>query len=159
MVGLAVNGCYEAALVALPREGVFFDAVRNQGARSARAGGEARKTRVDADGRRVLVSHGLPETLRARLLERGYELVPACGGAIAVAPLLSGVRAGLRVAIGTPSISIRGRIGALIAREAGAQVCDQTGQNFPVGLDEPASALLVTADEADQENLLRALDF
>ena len=32
MLGLEQEGRYEAALVALPREGLFFDAVRGQGA-------------------------------------------------------------------------------------------------------------------------------
>jgi myo-inositol-1(or 4)-monophosphatase len=156
MVGLARARRYEAALVALPREGLFFEAVRGGPARIARPGGLPRPLSAEAHGARVLVSDGLPEPIAARLREDGFELTPACGGAIAVAPLIPGVRAGLRVAQGGRSVSWQGRIGALIARAAGASVEDERGEPFPERVDAPARALLVTADEADRERLRRA---
>jgi len=53
-----------------------------------------------------------------------------------------GVRGGLRLAT-VRSISTRGRIGALIAREAGALVETASGEPFPAALDAPVSSLVV----------------
>jgi fructose-1,6-bisphosphatase/inositol monophosphatase family enzyme len=159
MVGLAIADRIEAALVALPREGLFYDATRGQGARVTRAGGVPRLVRVplpDA-GQRILVSHGLPEAAKEALRARGYEVVHGAGGAIAVAPLVPGVRAGLRVANGPKGISARGRIGALIAAEAGALVRCESGKEFPSELAEPARALLVAARREEMEALEAAL--
>ena len=158
MAGLAREGRYQAALVALPREGLFFSACRNGPAATARAAGAARAANARADGERVLVSHDLPPPAWSALRARGLEPAPAAGGAIAVAPLLPGVRAGLRIATGAPGgISIRGRIGLLIARMAGAHVEDADGEPFPDDLDTHADALLVAADPADLELLREAL--
>jgi fructose-1,6-bisphosphatase/inositol monophosphatase family enzyme len=159
MVGLAVAGRMEAALVALPREGLFFDATRGHGARLARAGGVPRMLRVprSESGRRVLVSHDLPDAAQQKLRARGYEVVPGAGGAIAVAPLVPGVRAGLRLARTPKGISSRGRIGALIAAEAGALVRCETGKEFPTELDAPARALLVAGHADDMDALEEAL--
>ena len=75
-----------------------------------------------------------------------------------MAPLVPGVRAGLRwVRESAAGVSIRGRIGVLIAEEAGALVRCETGDGFPRGLDTPASALLVAANEADVVALQDAL--
>jgi len=159
MVGLAIADRIEAALVALPREGLFYDATRGQGARVTRAGGVPRLVRVplpDA-GQRILVSHGLPEPAQEALRARGYELVHGAGGAIAVAPLVPGVCAGLRVVNGPKGISARGRIGALIAAEAGALVHCESGKEFPSELAEPARALLVAARGEEMEALEAAL--
>ncbi|MDX1650341.1 MAG: inositol monophosphatase family protein, partial [Myxococcota bacterium] len=93
MVGLAVTGRYQAALVALPREGLFFDGVRGGPARRTRPRGEARPVRAAADGNAVLVSHEMPGRVRERILERGLAPVSGCGGAISVAPLIPGVGA------------------------------------------------------------------
>lgn len=156
LAGLSLAGRYEAALVALPREELFFEAVRGAGARGARGVGERLPAGAARDGARVLVSHGLPAAVAARLAERGLEPVPASGGAIAVAPLLPGVVAGLRVAE-TGSISARGRIGVLVAREAGALVCREDGAPFPEALDADEGALLVAADEQALADLRFAL--
>jgi len=157
MVGLAVAGRYEAALLALPREGFFFEAVRGRGARRARAHETLRPVQARRGGSLVLISHELPEPVRGRLAARGYEPVSASGGAIAVAPLIPGAAGGVRMAAGTPSISVRGRIGAFIAREAGARLCSEDGREFPDDLETPARALLVAAEEADRKELLGAL--
>jgi hypothetical protein len=153
MVGLSRGRRYEAALVALPREGFFFEAVRGGAPRMARAGGPPRAARAEAAGSRVLVSDALPPRVAERLRAAGYEPAPACGGAIAVAPLIPGVRAGLRVAPGGRSISWQGRIGALIAAAGGARVENERGEPFPDAVDAPARALLLSADDADREAL------
>jgi hypothetical protein len=158
MIGLAVDDVYQAALVALPREELYFQAVRGGGALVARGEGAPEVARVEASGRNVYVSHDLPEPVAAVLRASGLDLVPASGGAIAVAPLVPGVRAGLRLVRGaSPGVSTRGRIGALVSEEAGALVRCETGDAFPDRIREPAHALLVAADEADLDTLQRAL--
>jgi len=159
MVGLAVANRMEAALVALPREGLFFDATRGHGARVTRAGGVPRMVHVPGreTGMRILVSHELPEAARETLRARGYEVVHGAGGSIAVAPLVPGVRAGLRIARGQKNISSRGRIGALIAAEAGALLRCESGKEFPAELDAPARALLVATHQDDMEALEAAI--
>ena len=159
MVGLAVEHEYRAALVALPREELLFEAVRGAGARVSRGGGDPEPVRPDGSGARVLISHDLPGPAVERLLASGFEVAPASGGAIAVAPLIPGVRAGLRLARGDGlGVSIRGRIGALISAEAGALVAGADGEPFPTGLDVPAPALLVAGDEADLAALRGAVE-
>ncbi len=158
MVGLSVDDAYQAALVALPREELFFQAVRGGGARVAHGEAAPEAARAEASGKRVYVSHDLPEPAAEVLRSRGLELVPASGGAIAVAPLVPGVRAGLRLVRGaSPGVSTRGRIGALVSEEAGALVRCETGDAFPSKIHDPAHALLVAADEADLDTLQRAL--
>jgi hypothetical protein len=158
MIGLAVDDVYQAALVALPREELYLQAVRGGGARVARGEGAPEVARVEASGRNVYVSHDLPEPAAEVLRASGLELVPASGGAIAVAPLVPGVRAGLRLVRGaSPGVSTRGRIGALVSEEAGALVRCETGDAFPGRIRDPAHALLVAADEADLDILQRAV--
>jgi hypothetical protein len=148
MAGLAVEGRYEAAVVALPREGLYFDAVRGAGARVARGDGLPTVASAAADGRRVFISHDLPGPAVETLLSHGFQVAPASGGAISVAPLVPGVRAGLRWVPGG-SVSIRGRIGALISAEAGAVVSGESGEPFVEGLRDEARALLVATDAED----------
>lgn len=157
MAGLALDGRYEAALVALPRERLMLRAVRGDGAWIGQVGAQARPARAVSDGRRVLVSHGMPASATRVLRDAGYEVGFACGGALAVAPLLPGVCGGLRCAPAGGSISTRGRIGLLIAREAGAQIEDASHAPFPDDLDTPAVSLLVAADEAVASDLRAAL--
>jgi fructose-1,6-bisphosphatase/inositol monophosphatase family enzyme len=158
MIGLAIENRYEAALVALPRERYFFEAARGEGARFAEGDGNVHSLRLESGGRRVLVSHDLHEDAVAFLSSRGYEVLPACGGAISVAALIPGVRAGLRVATDdSRNVSIRGRIGAMISAEAGALVRCETGAPFPRDIDAPARALMVAADPDDLGALEGAL--
>jgi hypothetical protein len=156
LVGLALHGRYEAALVALPREGLFFTGVRGRGARAGRAGGRLRPARLHREGRRVMVAYETPAAVREVLAGRGLEVVHGCGGAIAVAPLLPGFAGGLRIAAPGASISRRGRIGALVAAEAGARLASESGP-FPQGLDEVARALLVARDDGALDDLRCAL--
>ena len=53
MLGLAERGEYEAGLVALPRERLFFCAVRGQGGLIARGASPPRRTCLAADGDRI----------------------------------------------------------------------------------------------------------
>jgi fructose-1,6-bisphosphatase/inositol monophosphatase family enzyme len=157
MVGLCVEQRFEAALVALPREGLLFDGVRGGGARMTRPGGEPRPSRAAGVGTRVIVSHETPPAVQERLRERGFEVVFGSGGAISVAPLIPGVRAGLRLPGTSAGISIRGRIGLLISSEAGALMESERGEVFPSRIDEPARALLLAATERDMGHLRYAL--
>jgi fructose-1,6-bisphosphatase/inositol monophosphatase family enzyme len=157
MVGLARDGRYEAALVALPREGLLFEAVRGGPALITRPGGAPRPVRAAARGSRVLVSDGLPAAVASRLRAAGLEPTPACGGAIAVAPLVPGVRGGLRLAPDSGGISVRGRIGALISSMGGAYVENERGEPFPEAIDAPARALLISASEGDRVLLRSAV--
>ena len=157
MMGLAVHGEYEAALVALPREGLFFRAVRGWGAFVSRADGTPRRARFDSNADRILVTHDLPHEAVNFLKGKGFEVVPASGAAISVAPVVPGVRAGLRMVRATPSVSIRGRIGLLVSAEAGAAMRSETGSEFPRQIEAPARSLLIAADEADLLLLQEAL--
>lgn len=157
MAGLCVDGRFDAALVALPREGLLFDGIRGGGARMTRPLGEPRPLCAQAVGARVLVSHETPAPVCDRLRERGFEVVFGSGGAISVAPLIPGVRAGLRLPHSSDDISIRGRIGLLISSEAGALMESEGGERFPSRIDQPAQALLLAADEQDMDHLRYAL--
>jgi fructose-1,6-bisphosphatase/inositol monophosphatase family enzyme len=159
MIGLVVDGTYLSGLVALPREGLLFTGSRGAGAFTSRGGGPLRAIRAQADGDRILVSHGMPEPTVAYLQSEGFEVISACGGAVAVAPLIRGVRAGLRVARNDDiGVSIRGRIGCVIAAEAGAIVRGDGGCDFPSDDTTPAATLRVTAREEDQQLLAQALE-
>jgi fructose-1,6-bisphosphatase/inositol monophosphatase family enzyme len=157
MVGLCVEGSFNASLVALPREGLLFDGVDGGGARMTRPRGVPRPLRAEAVGTRVLVSHETPPPVQDRLRERGFEVVFGSGGAISVAPLIPGVRAGLRLTKPSGSISIRGRIGLLISSEAGALMESEREERFPSRIDEPAQALLLAVTEEDMDHLRYAL--
>ena len=156
MAGFALDARYEAALVALPREGWLFHAVRGEGARRSLAGGRVEMATPSRDGRRLYLSDGVSEAVAERLKARGFEVQRACGGAVAVAPLVPGVRGGLRVAK-QGSISTRGRIGLLVAAEAGAIVETAEGAPFPVSIDEPAATLVVASDPEIAQALRSAL--
>ncbi len=156
MAGFAVDGRFEAALVALPNEQLRFDAVRGRGARRATLGAEATSAACACDGRRLLLSDGVPDAVEARLRAAGFETGRACGGAVALAPLIPGVCGGLRIAK-YATISVRGRIGVLIAREAGALAETAAAAPFPDSLDEPATSLVVASDRATADAIQAAL--
>ena len=157
LVGLAVDDRYEAGLVALPREGLFFDGVRGVGARRATPPAEPSSCVAEASGQRVLVSYGMPESVLRALTAAGFEPVPGCGGAIAVAPLIPGFRAGLRLVPAGMSISVRGRVGLAVARAAGAVAWGEDRLDFPDDLRSPRRALAVAADPEDLSRLHEAL--
>jgi myo-inositol-1(or 4)-monophosphatase len=153
IVGLAIDDVLCAGLIALPREGLLFSASAGGGASIQRAGSQARTARLSPDAGRMLVSHGTPSVSGAHLRSLGIEVSEGSGGAVAVAPLIPGVRAGLRVARGERGVSIRGRVGALIAREAGALVRGDDGMDFPLDLTTRTDTLRVACTEADLELL------
>lgn len=157
MVGLAVDDRYVAALIALPRENRFFCAVQGSGAQAG-IGDALEAVRIGAPGgRQVVVSHNLAEPIARRLEERGYEVCAGSGGAIAIAPLLPGVCGGIRISESSPrGVSIRGRIGALIAREAGARVSGRE-RAFPETLGAPETTLVVSANADVERDLLEAV--
>lgn len=159
IIGLAIDRDIRAGIVVLPREGPLFMGERGRGAEWIPPGGSIRPVIARADGDRVLVSHSMPERVLGALRAEGLEPVPACGGAIAVAPLIRGVRAGLRYAPGKRKrgISIRGRIGSVIAREAGAHVTGDGGRPFPTHLDERTRTLRISAEADDLRVLEKAL--
>ena len=155
MAGLAFDGHYRAAVLALPREDLFFRATAGGGALMAEGSGRARAARPDPEGDCVMVSYDLPAAVAGRLVERGYRLVEGCGGAVAIAPLLPGFIGGVRVPHPAP-LSTRGRIGLLVSLEAGARVGTATGGR-PEALAEPVPHMAVAADEAILAHLLHAL--
>lgn len=158
MMGLVVRNRYEAGFVALPREGLLFAAAKGEGAYRARAGGPLREARAEASGNRILVTHGTPAGAHDWLRERGHEVVPACGGAVSVAPLVTGCRAGLRWSLNDGiGISVRGRIGALISAEAGGYLRAEGDAPFPLDQTTRAATLRVTAREDDLRPLGEAL--
>ncbi|MDG2334675.1 MAG: inositol monophosphatase family protein [Myxococcota bacterium] len=159
IVGLALAGEMKSALVALPREDVLFRGSFGVGAETLGSGEVPERASASADGDVIFVSHNVPDSIRQALKAEGLEVVPACGGAVAVAPLIQGVRAGLRLAdrSNATGISIRGRVGLVIAREAGVSILGDRGQAFPVNLDEPHWALTLAADENDQSMLQRII--
>ncbi len=149
MVGLVTGGRFTAGLVALPREGLFFDAARGRGARGARAGAALRPPRLESEGSRVLVSHKTPPAVLDHLRSVGLDPLPASGGAIAVAPLIRGVRAGLRIQRGPLGVSIRGRVAAFVAAEAGCRVFGGDGEPFPFEVEAPCPVLISAANDED----------
>lgn len=154
MVGLARRGRYEAALIALPREGIFFEATLGNGAFKARAGRLTKSCSASADGNAVLVSTNMPADVLEALRGEGLDPRPGCGGAIAVAPLLRGFCGGLRWAPAlAEGVSTRGRVGLLIAREAGAIVRGVNQEEFPADLRTPGPVLAVAADEDSSKRL------
>jgi fructose-1,6-bisphosphatase/inositol monophosphatase family enzyme len=157
MVGLGVEARYEAALVALPREDLFFEAVRGRGARMASRSEEPGPIRFDPEARRVMISYGAPPSALDHLRDRGYEPVSGCGGAISVAPCVPGFCAGLRFANRPQGISSRGRIGLLVSHEAGAVSASETARPFPEAIAAHAKALLVACNERILDELAGAL--
>jgi len=158
MVGLCVADRFEAGIVALPREGLILDGRRGAGARCTRSRGTARPWRARATGPRVLVSYNMPDAVLQQLQQAGYEVAFGCGGAISVAPLIPGVRAGLRLATTNPEgVSIRGRVGLCIARAAGALVTTASGAAFPEEVTTPAPILVVAAERQDLGPLQEAV--
>jgi len=156
MAGLATGGRFRAAVLALPREGVFVRACEGGGAFLARGEGEPRRVHARADGPAVMVSYDLPDPVAKRLRERGFRLVEGCGGAVAVAPLLPGFSGGVRVPM-PPPLSSRGCIGLLASLEADARVATVDG---PVAADLGADLphVAVASDEDVLADLLWALE-
>jgi fructose-1,6-bisphosphatase/inositol monophosphatase family enzyme len=155
MAGLAIAQVFQAALVALPRERQVFHAIAGGGAFQLSGDHERKPARAVADGDVVFVSYDLPDPVASLLAERGYQTRCASGGAISVAPLLPGVVGGLRIPNPAP-LSLRGRIGLLVSREAGAQLGGSAGPPSP-NLADTVPDVAVAADAAVLDDLLAAL--
>ncbi len=155
MIGLDLEDRFVGSLVGLPREGHLFYATAGGGAFHVTGESGPVAARLEDDGKDVLVSYALPAPVEAALRERGYRPRGACGGAIAVAPLLPGVVGGLRIPT-PPPVSPRGRIGLLVAREAGARVGLAEGP-APSRLSEPMPHVAVAATDAVLADLQAAL--
>jgi len=157
ILGFAVKGVYRQALVALPREQLLFEGIAGVGARVGTFGGEGRPAEAIADGERILVSHGMPDAVCSALEASGFEVAFGSGGAVAVAPLVPGVRAGLRYAEALPGVSVRGRAGLVIARESGARVEQASGADFPNDMTTPARTLVIATSAEDSQRIREAL--
>lgn len=156
ILALVVADRVDAALVALPREGMFFEATRGGGARTHGGDGVPLRARV-ASGRSVFVSHELPDRVVSALEARGLNPLPGSGAAIGVATLVPGVCGALRVASGPGGISSRGRSALFIAREAGALVTDAAGAPFPDSMAAAAPVALVADSPATLAKLRESL--
>ena len=152
IVGLAIERRVRSALVALPREGLLFRGTAGEGAEVIAGAGDPQPAVASADGNGIIVSHNAPAHVRTALEAEGFEVMPGCGGAVSVAPLLPGVRAGMRFVSQESEfgLSIRGRVGLTIAREAGASVQGDRGEIFPDDLDTPHWTLSLAANQQDQ---------
>ncbi|MFT5443210.1 MAG: fructose-1,6-bisphosphatase/inositol monophosphatase family enzyme [Myxococcota bacterium] len=157
IVGVAVREVFQASLVSLPREGIVLDATRGRGAYKTVGGRSRRSVRAETDGNRILVSHGMPSAVSDVLRAKGYEVVPSCGGAVSVAPLIKGVCAGVRFADTPVGVSIRGRVGVLIAREGGALVRAAAGADFPDDLTTRRPTVLLASEPQQLDDLDDAL--
>jgi fructose-1,6-bisphosphatase/inositol monophosphatase family enzyme len=157
IIGLAIEGALRAGIVAMPREGLVFAAALGAGAWMARAGGELHAARAEPGGARILVSHQMPASVVEALRERDLEVVPSCGGAIAVAPLVPGVRAGLRWTDNPQGVSVRGRVGTLIAQEAGALVATDGDRRLSLEIDQIVATVRVASTNADLKLLADCL--
>jgi len=155
MAGLSLAGRFQAMVLALPREQIVMRAVEGGGVFVAKGDETPHRARVDAQGDTVLASYHLPDAVAGRIRERGWRIAHGCGGAVAVAPLLSGVVGGIRVPSPRP-LSLRGRIGLLASQEAGARIAQARGPVSPQ-LAEALPHVAVAADDRVLADLVEAL--
>src|SRR5262245_61069775 len=152
LVGLEQEGRVEAALIAVPQFGVMVRATRGGGAEIAAVGGEFVPARAAIRGPQLLVSHGLPQEVRARVNAALLKPIVAAGAAIGIAPLLEGVSGGLRMSAESQGLSRRAWIAGLVTREAGGCVETLDGA-LPERFRPGVRAVLVGADKRDVEKL------
>lgn len=143
ILGLEKHDEVVAALICVPQEGVLVRAVRGRGAEISRDRGVFEPAVARADGKRILVTHGVPGAKLEAIRATGAEVQLAAGGAIGLAPLLVGTEFGLRISAKPTGVSPRGWVAAFVAREAGG---------YATGLD----AELPPKFAADVEGLIIA---
>lgn len=119
ILGLEKDDEVVAALISVPQEEILVRAVRGGGAEISRGRGAFEPAIARANGKRVLVSHGVSAPTIEALQADGSETQLAAGGAIGLAPLLEGTGCGLRVSAKPKGVSPRGWVAAFVAREAG----------------------------------------
>ncbi|NNL84102.1 MAG: hypothetical protein HKP27_00530 [Myxococcales bacterium] len=167
MAGLAVEGRYRASVIALPREDLLVYGRLGEPIAVERLSRNGAQERDGSFGlgaavgeaelpRDVLVSQGVTAGTVERLRRAGYNPRFGSGGAIAIAPLLPGACAGLRVSRGPEGVSIRGRIGVMLSRSAGFAVAAEEG-TFPDDLWSRSATLLVSRDDEGISSLRAAL--
>ena len=147
LVGLERRGLVEAALVGLPKSRLLLRAVRGKGAEIAFAGGGFEPLQVSPPGTRVLVSYGLPDSVRSALALQGLQPRVAAGGAIGVAPFLEDIFGGLRLAATPDGLSRRAWVAALPLLEAGGRFESLDG-SFPDRYEPGVTGLLTAATDA-----------
>jgi 3'-phosphoadenosine 5'-phosphosulfate (PAPS) 3'-phosphatase len=157
LVGLERDGLVEAALIAVPQFGVLVRSTRGGGAELAHSGhsggsGEFRPVRAERRGPQLLVSHGLPQEVRARANAALWKPIVAAGAAIGIAPLLDGVGGGVRIAAESQGLSRRAWIAGLATHEAGGRIETLDGP-LPERFTPGVRAALVGASAADVEKL------
>ncbi|HTO54629.1 MAG TPA: inositol monophosphatase family protein [Myxococcota bacterium] len=152
LLGLEREGRVEAALVAVPQFGVLLRATRGGGAEIARVGGAFEPARVARRGPQLLVSHGLPQEVRARANAAHWKPIVAAGAAIGVSPLLEGVSGGVRIAAESKGLSRRAWIAGLVTTEAGGRVESLEGA-LPARYEPGVRGALVAPSAADVEKL------
>ncbi len=152
LVGLEREGVVDAALIAVPQFGVVARATRGGGAEIARLGSEFRPARAELRGPQLLVSHGLPQEIRARVNASLLKPIVAAGAAIGIAPLLDGVSGGLRISTESQGLSRRAWIAGLATREAGGCVETLAGP-LPERFVPGVRTVLVGASAHDVEKL------
>jgi len=148
LVGLEREGRVESALVAVPQLGALMRAVRGGGAEISVADGPFVAARVKRRGPQLLVSHGLPQDVRARVNAALLKPIVAAGGAIGVAPLLDGCCGGLRIAGEPTGLSRRAWISGLPTLEAGGCVETLVGR-FPERFEPGVTGVLIAPNAAE----------
>jgi len=156
LVGLEREGRVEATLVAVPQFGMLARAVRGGGAELSLADGPFVPARAERRGAQLLVSHGLPQDVRARANAALLKPIVAAGGAIGVAPLLDGCCGGLRIAGEAIGLSRRAWISALPTVEAGGCVETLAGR-LPERFEPGVNGVLVGASPAEVAQLRELL--
>jgi fructose-1,6-bisphosphatase/inositol monophosphatase family enzyme len=154
LIGLEREGRVEAALVAVPQFGVLVRATRGGGAEVARLGAESAfaPARAVRGGSQLLVSHGLPQEIRARVNAALWKPVVAAGAAIGIAPLLDSVGGGVRISTEPDGLSRRAWIAGLATLEAGGCVETLTGA-LPERFEPGVRGVLVGATPDDVARL------
>jgi len=156
IIGLEREGRVEAALVSVPQEDVIVRAVRGGGADISYAGRPFSAAGTVAGGSRLLVSYGLPEPADERLRAVGHHLVIAAGGAIGVAPLLTGTHGAVRLTPEAKGLSPRAWVASLPVLEAGG-VVEGVGAPLPDRYEHGVPGMIVAANSADAEALRRCI--
>jgi fructose-1,6-bisphosphatase/inositol monophosphatase family enzyme len=152
IVGLELEDRVDAALIAVPQEDVLLRVVRGGGVEMSEGGAPFAPARLDPAGKRLLISHGVPDPVEERLRAMGLTLTLAAGGAIGVAPLLPGTLGALRISGQPEGLSRRAWIAALPVLEAGGAVEALDGP-FPERYQQGVRGTIVASTPAQVDEL------
>jgi fructose-1,6-bisphosphatase/inositol monophosphatase family enzyme len=156
LVGLERDGRVEATLVAVPQFGVLIRATRGGGAEIARTGSDFAPARASRRGPQLLVSHGLPQEVRARANAALWKPIVASGAAIGVAPLLDGIGGGLRISTESQGLSRRAWSASLATAEAGGCTMTLDGP-LPERYQPGVKGVLIGSEPREVEKLRELL--